>query len=151
METLKKVEHGTGHAIWYDGCNCIVCTKKKEAIQRLVDSFSYISSDWMQKIAGDIALPMWGTLFIPKDSADQHMIGELLKDIEVPKDNAGNEYEDSEEMTFKTYGWQEVGKTGIYAIEIDDVLVLGIHGAGYSFLAKHWSKLYDELGYRWHE
>lgn len=53
--------------------------------------------------------------------------------------------------SFYASEWQEVGDTGVYATEVDDQLILGINGAGYSFHAEHWSKLYEALGYRWHE
>lgn len=46
--------------------------------------------------------------------------------------------------------WQEVGETGIYTVECDGELVLGINGAGYDFYTSHWAKLYDALGYHWH-
>ena len=52
---------------------------------------------------------------------------------------------------FADAGWQEVADTGIYAIEIDGELILGIDGAGYDFYTNHWAKLYDALGYHWHE
>lgn len=48
-------------------------------------------------------------------------------------------------------GWQEVADTGIYALELDDEFLLGIHGAGYDFYGYHWSRLFDALGYQWHE
>lgn len=47
-------------------------------------------------------------------------------------------------------GWQDVGGTGILAIEVDGDLFLGVNGAGYSFYDSHWIPLYKALGYSWH-
>lgn len=118
-------EHATGHAIYYAACHCDLCESKRQAIEQLVDSFSHLSSDLMAKIAPDLPLPMWGTLFIPKNSCDARNIQKFLRPIE----------DDADEL----YGspWQEVGDTGLYATEIDGELVLGIHGAVYSFHAEH--------------
>jgi len=137
--STAPLEHATGHSLCYAACRCDLCESKRQAIERLVDSFSHLSSDWMAKIAPDLPLPMWGMLFVPKDPCDARNLEKLLRPIE----------DDIDEL----YGfpWQEVGDTGIYAAEVDDELVLGIHGAGYSFHAEHWSKLYDALGYHWHE
>jgi len=85
---------------------------------------------------------MWGTLFLPKESADVRNIEHLMQ--ELPAD-------DEEAICFRDAGWQAVAETGIYAIQFDGELLLGIHGAGYDFYSEHWSKLYDALGYLWHE
>ena len=87
-------------------------------------------------------MPMWGTLFVPNESADVSNIEKLLVEIQP---------NDEEDEAFASAGWMEVSDTGIYAIEFDDELLLGIHGAGYDFFTEHWSRLYDALGYRWHE
>jgi hypothetical protein len=122
------------------------CGPRRDAIRKLVDGFSHISFDWLQELAehrGEyLPLPMWGTLFIPKESADVSNIKKLLVDIQP--DN-----EDDDE--FASAGWQEVADTGIYAVDFDDELLLGIHDAGYDFYSYHWARLYDALGYRWHE
>lgn len=85
---------------------------------------------------------MWSTLFVPKEIADERNIEILLKTIDA---------DDEELVCFRDAGWQAVAETGIYAIEFDEELLLGIHGAGYDFYAQHWSRLYDALGYRWYE
>jgi hypothetical protein len=48
-------------------------------------------------------------------------------------------------------GWQDVGDSGFIAREIDGELLMGVNGAGYSFHDSHWLRLYDELGYSWHQ
>ena len=85
---------------------------------------------------------MWGTAFIPKESIDADNIRKLLTEI-VPTDD--------EQQIFAEQGWSEVADTGIYAIELDGELILGIHGAGYDFYESHWAPLYEALGYQWHE
>lgn len=132
-------EHGTGKSIFYRECPCDICRSKKQAVERLIDSFSQLPAHWLEKISPGTPLPMWGTVFLPKDSCDTRQIGQLLKPIEDKSDDL--------------YGsdWQDVADTGINAIEIDGELLLGINGAGYSFYAEHWLKLYDTLGYGWHD
>lgn len=148
--TSPSPEHGTGSSIYYKACRCDVCERKKQAVERLVDSFSHVRSDWAEKAAGDyIALPMWSTLFVPKDSCDADNIRDLLREIECECENADDC--DCEDGLLRSSGWQAVGDTGIVANEIDGELCLGIDGAGYSFHAEHWVKLYDDLGYGWHE
>lgn len=118
---------------------------REEAIRRLVDSFSLVPSRWIEELSkahGEfLPLPMWGTVFIPSDMVDCRRIEGLLRPI-----NASDE----EEQAFADANWREVAETGIYAVEFDGELLLGIHGAGYSFYDHHWSKLYDALGYHWH-
>ncbi|MCA9124889.1 MAG: hypothetical protein H6822_20210 [Planctomycetaceae bacterium] len=116
-----------------------------EATRQLVDSFSRVPSQWIEELGqarGEyLPLPMWGTLFMPSDSSDVRQIERLLR----PIDASGED-----EQCLSDAGWQEVADTGIYAIDFDDELLLGIHGAGYNFYDHHWSKLYTALGYRWH-
>ena len=57
----------------------------------------------------------------------------------------------SEDAYLADSGWEDVGGTGFVAREIDGELVLGVNGAGYSFLDSHWVRLYDELELKWHE
>lgn len=120
-------------------------TSREEAIRRLVDSFSLVPSRWIEELAQARAeflpLPMWGTIFIPSDAVDCRRIDGLLRPIVIS---------DEDEQSLADAGWQEVADTGIYAIEFDGELLLGVHGAGYSFYDHHWSKLYDALGYCWH-
>lgn len=126
-------------------CPCNMCKPRRDATYRLVNSFSGIPRAWVEELAISrddfIRFPGWGTLFIPKED-DVHNIRELFEEITV---------ENEEDQAFADAGWKEVGHTGIYAIEYDDELLLGIEGAGYDFYANHWSKLYDALGHQWHE
>ena len=122
-------------------CHCKKCEAKRQAVKRLVDSFSSIPHRWFERLTATdyLPLPMWGWFWIVEDSADVHNIETLLRRL----DPAGDEelYESE---------WQRIVDTGIYAIEFDGELVLGINGAGYSFYGHHWEPLYDALGYEWH-
>lgn len=109
----------------------------------MVHSYSTFPTEWLTRLSNhEIATPMWGTLFLLNDSYDVSQISELL----TPIDSEGND--DRERL--KDSGWQSVGNTGIFAIEFEDQLIMGIDGAGYCFYESHWSKLYSELGFRWH-
>ena len=114
---------------------------KNEAVERLVESFSGISQEWVKTMAeknGDEFYGiMWGTMWIVNNSVDITNIEKLLKPVE----------DEDDEM----HGYEEIGETGIYAFKIADDLVLGINGAGYDFYDAHWIPLYDALGLQWHE
>jgi hypothetical protein len=114
---------------------------KREAVERLVSSFSTIPTEWVKIIAEHTGAEfygiMWGTMFLVNDPVDKDRIRSLLKPVE--------------EETDELYGSQEVADTGISAFDIDEQLVLGIHGGGYDFYEHHWIPLYDALGYEWHE
>ena len=138
--------HGTDVFDTHSNCSCKKCAARRKAVNQLVESFSQIPSRWIEVLSehqGEwLPLPMWGTVFVPKDSADMRSIEKLMRKIKT-------ENEDHESM--RDAGWQEVADTGIYAVWFDDELLLGIHGAGYDFYSHHWEKLYDTLGYHWHE
>lgn len=108
---------------------------KQQATERLIDSFSRISADWLEIVAnakGEMFFPpIWSTLFIVEDAVDVRGITNLI--------------------TTDEEGDQVIADTGILAYEIDDELILGIDGAGYSFYDNHWIPLYDALGYHWHK
>ena len=146
MARRRKPPHGTEVFSDHYSCQCRKCEPKREAIRRLVDSFSHIPATWIAELADKrgefLPLPMWGTLFAPKDSVDIRRIGQFCKEIQPC---------DEDEEAFAAAAWREVADTGIYALDFDGELLLGIHGAGYDFYDAHWSKLYDSLGYRWHE
>lgn len=57
----------------------------------------------------------------------------------------------SEDYWLSMCGWEQVGSTGLLAIELQGDLYLGVDGAGYSFYGAHWIPLYLALGYSWHE
>lgn len=86
---------------------------------------------------------MWGTVFAPSDHVDVANINRLCTPI---ADATG----DSERECLESAGWREVGDTGVLAVTFDNVLLLGIHGAGYDFYSHHWEPLYESLGYAWH-
>jgi hypothetical protein len=113
---------------------------KLEAVERLVDGFSQIPTDWVKIIAEKTGAEfygiMWGTMFMVNNPFDRDHIKSLLRTVEDQED--------------ELYGSQQVEDTGIYAFEIDGELVLGINGAGYDFYSHHWFPLYDALGYEWH-
>ncbi len=142
----SHVRHGIEVFGKHSSCDCRLCDSKRNAVRRLVNSFSHIPTRWLAELAGGdiepIEFPMWGTAFIPKDSVDADNIRRLFKEIDPI---------DDEQTLFADQGWSEVADTGIYAIEFDGELMLGIHGAGYDFFECHWAPLYEALGYRWHE
>lgn len=71
--------------------------------------------------------------------------------LEELRDAIRETIDDDELGMLGSYGWEQVGSTGILAIELDDELFLGIHGAGYCFYSSHWEPLYRALGYQWHD
>ena len=111
----------------------------QRAVRRLVENFAAVPERWARAVAkesGDEFFGvMWGTMFLVNNHVDQERILALLRDI------------DDEDLGTV----REIADTGVYAWEIDGELVLGINGAGYDFYSEHWNKLYDALGYRWHE
>ena len=118
-----------------------VTTTKYEAAERLVTGFSAIPTEWVKIVAQHTGSEfygiMWGTMFVVNDPVDKRAIQALLQPVEDEED--------------ELYGTQEVGATGISAFDIDEEIVLGIHGAGYDFYQHHWIPLYEALGYAWHE
>lgn len=58
--------------------------------------------------------------------------------------------EGDEDMMFAEAGWSDVGGTGFMARDFDGHLCLAVNGCGYDFKASHWTRLYNELGLKWH-
>jgi len=148
ISSSRTPSHGSKAFSTHGGCRCRRCEKKREAVTRLVDSFSGIPAEWIADLAEHdgtfLPLPMWSTLFLPKDAADVRAIKRLLRPLAV-------EDKGSDLAALAEAGWQAVADTGILAIEFREELLLGIHGAGYSFYAEHWEPLYNAMGYHWHE
>lgn len=146
MEDGKHAPHGRDVFGIRWNCHCRQCDLVREAVNNLVDSFSKIPARWIEIVARHddvwLPLPMWDTLFMPHQSCDARNISRLCRTSEPS---------DEEDEVLMSAGWQMVGSTGIYAVEFDDSLLLGINGAGYGFYEAHWNSLYDELGYQWHE
>jgi hypothetical protein len=145
--TQHQPPHGRDVFASHWNCRCRKCLSYRDAVHRLVEGFSQIPGRWIADLAEcfepGLVLPMWGTLFIPDDSADFRSIERLL--VELPADD------DSELAALGASGWRQVADTGVLACEFDGELLLGIHGAGYDFYSHHWEPLYAALGYRWHE
>ena len=76
----------------------------------------------------DSFLPMWGTMWMFGDSCDEWWIT------------------DREEN-----GLQIMANCGFRIYEIDEGIIFGIDGAGYSFYDEHWIPLYKARGLQWHE
>ncbi len=144
---VQETPHGVDVFQSHWNCQCARCAKKRAAVHRLVDSFSQIPADWIRELAehqGEtLAIPMWGTVFAPHDGSDAAAIRRLCRPIAGAEGDA-----DMESLTAS--GWEAVAETGILAVTFDEVLLLGIHGAGYDFYADHWEPLYNALGYHWH-
>lgn len=74
----------------------------------------------------DSFLPMWGTMW---------MFGDPCDDWWVNEDD----------------GLQIMANCGFRIYEIDEGIIFGIDGAGYSFYEEHWIPLYKQRGLQWHE
>ncbi len=72
----------------------------------------------------DYGLPMWGTLFNPKERLDEDWIRENLRVVA--------------DCGFRIYESEEIG------------ILLGIDGAGYDFYTYRWIPLYKARCLRWH-
>ena len=142
----SSISHGSDVFQNHESCSCSTCEAKRHAVHRLVDSFSAIPADWIGDLAEHdgqfLPLPMWGTLFLVFNPSDVRAITRLFR---TPDSEGDEEMESLAEA-----GWQSVGQTGVMAIPFRDELLLGIHGAGYSFHAHHWEPLYEALAYKWH-
>lgn len=142
----QRIPHGSDVFQTHWSCHCRVCEQKRNAVARLVDSFSSVPAAWIEELTehrGEpVALPMWGSVFVAADRADQRAIAALLQPLNG---------EDDDRASLAACGWSEVGTTGVFALSLDDALILGIDGAGYDFYSAHWEPLYEQLGYHWHE
>lgn len=81
-------------------------------------------ADKQEEDYGYVDIPMWSTWFIPR--------GFVYDWIER-----------NEEAVM------DCGFTLIY--HDDDLLAIGVDGAGYSFRDTHFARLYDAMGMRWHD
>lgn len=68
--------------------------------------------------------PMWGWVFLPKESIDQDWIEENANAVS--------------DLGFTVFSTEELG------------VYLGINGAGYNFHDHHWLPLYNLRGLQWH-
>lgn len=110
----EYTEHGGGGDI----TTCTLCYENNEnttaTIEPIEDEYSKIG----------YGLPMWGTLFNPKESLDEDWIRENLDVVA--------------ECGFRIYESDEIG------------ILLGVDGAGYDFYEEHWVPLYKARGLKWH-
>ena len=74
----------------------------------------------------DYFLPMWGTMWMFGDSCDDWWVNE-------------------------DDGLQIMANCGFRIYEIDEGIIFGIDGAGYSFYDEHWIPLYKARGLQWHK
>lgn len=143
----QRIPHGTDTFQTHWSCHCRVCEQKRSAVARLVDSFSSIPAAWIEELTKhrgeSVTLPMWGSVFVAADRADRRAIAALLQPLNADCDD--------DRTALAVAGWSEVGTTGVFALSLDDALILGIDGAGYDFYSAHWEPLYEQLGYHWHE
>lgn len=143
MEPLEnKLTH---EDIWLKEDQSDNAKNMRQAVEKLVASFSRVPNRWVSTLLtaedSSAAVPMWGTCYIVNDPPAIDRIEKLMIDRSEDPD-----YEED----IEGHGWQSVGETGVVARWVDDELVLGIDGAGYSFYHAHWQKLYDALELRWH-
>ena len=74
----------------------------------------------------DDFLPMWGTMWMFGDSCDDWWVNE-------------------------DDGLQIMANCSFRIYEIDEGIIFGIDGAGYSFYDEHWIPLYKARGLQWHK
>lgn len=153
---------------------------KKEAVERMVDSFSSLSQEQFRTLAeasGEyFPLPMWGTLWRMDyfgetlyDNA-RYMLGdknELRDEAEACKDKEERkkllkaikdddwsvleEYIDEEMSGARNILDKDGNTTAMFIYELDGEYWLGVHGAGWDFYKGVWDKLYDICGLEWHD
>ena len=137
---------------------------KREAIGKFVGrDFHSIPLEWVQAVAEtkktDIyPWPMWGTMWIVENYLGEKLMENAIQVI--PQEDCENHdkhdtcdiCEDYEEMEGAWNIKDKDGRsTAAYIYEIDDVYVMGIHGAGWNFYDGVWDKLYELLGLTWHK
>ena len=140
---------------------------KKEAIEKWVErNFHPIPTEWIrivtEKQDGECpALPMWGTMWQVDDYIGKKLWkhSHLVREPSECKEEGAHE---EDETCDKCEDWEEMGGThniydkdgsgtSAYIYDIDDVYLVGIHGAGWDFYEGVWDKLYDLFGIKWHE
>lgn len=118
-EELDTLEHG-GEIRSYNEESELYCIELDDGklVSVSVDDF---------EVEYDGALPMWGTLWSFKDSADDYWLEEY-DGIRLMS-----------ECGFRVYEHDEYG------------YFFGIDGCGYSFMEEHWLPLYLARGLQWHD
>ena len=89
-----------------------------------------------------IAMPMYGYLFLIDDKSVEAAVQRKLTEFDFG--------EDIERQRLIDCGWRVIRSTGLFALSLDDRILIGIDGVGYDFFQAHWEPLYDLLGYKWH-
>lgn len=120
-----------GNDIEYDSSNGKIIEIKKtdDGVLYIIetdgnDKVELISDDF--EVERDGYLPMWGTLWSFRNSADDYWLEEL------------NGIELMSECGFRIFEHEEWG------------YFFGIDGCGYSFYDEHWIPLYKKRGLHWH-
>ncbi|WP_236621172.1 hypothetical protein [Rhodopirellula sallentina] len=89
-----------------------------------------------------VAMPICSWLFLVQGPWQVLAIRKRLSDHDFG--------EDLDRQNLMDAGWKVVPETGLFAIELDRQLLIGIDGIGYDFVEAHWRPLYEVLGLRWH-
>ena len=58
--------------------------------------------------------------------------------------------EDTERQRLVDAGWRVIPTTGLFVVELDGYVLVGVDGIGYDFFEAHWQPLYEALGLEWH-
>jgi len=149
----EKVGHGSDVYGFNNSCQCKKCSKKRDAVKRMVDSMSYIPYGWLEHIKEGLAEyfpdPMWGTIWLAGDN--KGCFEEIMKEYDLDNEEKLDEDEGEECAELICGGWHELGDSGVFVRELDEELLVGINGAGYNFYQAHWEKLYEAVGFLWHE
>jgi hypothetical protein len=100
-----------------DKDNYIITLDNGESVTANEDDFEVQRDDY---------LPMWGTMWMFGDSADDYW----LEDMD---------------------GIRQMAECGFRIYKVEEGYIFGIDGAGYSFYKEHWIPLYKARGLHWHK
>lgn len=155
-------------------------TTKREAIEEMVKrDLSAVPHDWVATVAehnGSYpSLPMWGTMWFVDNYTGEKLIENSRVMVGSPEEIDLDSIEDEKErkrveesintadyLVTEDYVDEEMqgercvldkdgNTTALFVYEVGDEYVIGVNGAGWNFYDGVWDKLYDLLGYQWHD
>ena len=153
---------------------------KKEAIEKMVQTFSSISQDQFKTLQGDNfqPLPMWGTMWrmdyfgedlynnarVMQEEIDEVLENEDFDEKVLKKIKKAQASKDDNEIYVLLDNYidesmggarcildKEGNTTAMYIYELDGEYWLGVNGAGWDFYVGVWDKLYNITGLKWHD